>query len=104
PRGAVMRENRERCLAALARCDMLVAAWGVVPPRHSADLAAWLGRPGDSREMAMGRPWHCIGTTADGWPKHPLARGKHRVEIGGPPVRFVQPVRVMGAGMRVAAS
>ena len=48
----------------MRHADLIVAAWGAVD---------WLEGTADEFEL------HCIGTTASGAPKHPLARGKHWV-------------------------
>jgi hypothetical protein len=50
--------------AAAARCDAIVAAWGV----HGGfqDRAAAVGR------LLAGRTLLCLGTTQDGHPRHPL--------------------------------
>lgn len=57
------------------KCDMHMAAWGNIPDPD--DLALWR----EHVEQEAGKPiaWHCLGTTASGAPKHPLARGLHRV-------------------------
>jgi hypothetical protein len=77
-----MAENEMRAVAALSGAAMMVAAFGAID-RGWGDLggllSAMLGP--DPRQA---RPWHCIGTTKDGWPKHPLARGVHRVPRGSP--------------------
>jgi hypothetical protein len=57
------------CLATAA--DFHVMAWGAFP------LAA-----SRASQVLSRHEWytpHCLGTTADGSPKHPLARGKHRI-------------------------
>jgi hypothetical protein len=64
-----------RCL--LEAADLKVAAWGASPLARE--------RAGDL--MAV-NSFVCRGTTADGSPKHPLARGKHRVPDDFEPVPF----------------
>lgn len=49
---------------------IVVAAWGA--HRVAVDQAARYLRAPD-------RVWHCLGTTAAGYPLHPLARGRHFV-------------------------
>lgn len=39
-------------------------------------------------------PLHCIGMTAGGAPKHPLARGLHRVPITAQPVLWTPDMRI----------
>lgn len=64
-------------LGALA--DVLVVAFGAEPLRRFPDhcrrmLAAFTAR--------TDKPLMCLGTTADGMPLHPLARGKHAIRTG----------------------
>jgi hypothetical protein len=69
-----IREN-DRAIAALAEdAAAIVAAWGAVPwARGRADeIARRLAGPAIA-------PFQCLGTTADGSPTHPLARGRNRV-------------------------
>lgn len=63
--------NHEDCAALFGDCALVMAAWGAGADRDDVDR--WLEAVGADRD------WHCIGTTADGSPKHPLARGVHRV-------------------------
>lgn len=69
---------------AIADTEMkLVAAWGLGPA--DADLDHFLHGirlmiDDDEFGMIGVQPnWHCLGTTADGSPIHPLARGRNRV-------------------------
>lgn len=54
---------------ASARADISVAAWG-----SGVDNA-------DLEQVLKGAtvPWQCLGTNRDGSPRHPLARGRHRL-------------------------
>ena len=72
---------------AAASPPMMMAAWGNLVP--APEIQEWLHILG-----CEGRPieWHCIGTTAAGAPKHPMARGKHRVPEGTMPMPW-SPVR-----------
>lgn len=58
---------------AAADAGMVVAAWGTGGDH--------LGRATEVRAMLekWGIPLHCFGQTKDGHPKHPLARGLHRI-------------------------
>lgn len=73
-REAIVR-NAFQAGAHLARCDLVMAAWG--NGADETDLGSWI----DVVEMELARTitWHCLGTTNDGSPKHTLARGVHRV-------------------------
>lgn len=84
--------NAWHCATELSRCEMVMAAWGNGVERM--ELEAWLDGIAIEREAEMlatdtGRPianWHCLGTNADGSPKHTLARGIHRVPDDAKPV------------------
>lgn len=53
--------------------DLIVAAWGAHP---MAAAREWQVR---TLMDANGRTLHHLGLTAGGFPKHPLARGRHRI-------------------------
>lgn len=61
----------------------VVAAWGLGP--IEADLENFLFGvrmmvdDDEHGNVPIAPPWHCIGTTSDGSPIHPLARGRNRV-------------------------
>jgi hypothetical protein len=69
-----MRENDRAIAEAAQQAGSVVAAWGAVPwaRGREARLAAELARAG-------GPPLQCLGTTLDGSPLHPMARGRMRV-------------------------
>jgi len=74
----------------LRACDMIVAAWGNGADR--IDTLFFIDRCDTEYRRLTGkrlRLWS-IGTTADGDPKHPLARGKHRVPDDFKPVLWRQ--------------
>lgn len=79
---AVIERNNARIRAASDGASVLIAAFGAdAGRRHRAHVAQVLGNHfyplrGAARGCA---PFKCLGTTADGWPLHPLARGKHAV-------------------------
>lgn len=62
-------DNRKHLYAMASQSALTVAAWG-------NPGAGGVGDDGDY--TSPGGLW-CIGTTNSGAPKHPLARGKHRV-------------------------
>ena len=71
-----LAENRRRASLVLAPCELMIAAYGVLEGRQIDDLKLWIG------SIAPKRKWRCLGTTAEGWPKHPMARGQHWVPDG----------------------
>lgn len=96
-------DNVDHCARELSLAARRVAAWG--NNADGQDLSWWLEslavqREGitafmrDEREkinkiMDVGRPitdWLCLGQTNQGAPKHPLARGAHRVPPDFEPV------------------
>jgi hypothetical protein len=83
--GAVMIRAAEKHVAAWGNNlpDDLVRAWLQEVAEASADRF-------DDPEDLKPIEWHCIGTTKSGAPKHPLARGKHRVPAGTRPARWSQ--------------
>lgn len=68
-------------LGLLAReADQIICAWGAnAEPARAAEVVATL---------SAHRPVECLGTTADGSPKHPLARGRHRIPDDFEPIPF----------------
>lgn len=56
-----------------AQADLLVVAFGVAPGRMYPELVDGALAAFTSGNNA---PLHCLGTSDDGWPLHPLARGK----------------------------
>ncbi len=74
--------------AALDRASMYLVGWGRPPhdrllPRIRAVEARLLKR---ARERGV--PVVCLGLTQEGYPKHPLARGVHRVSDDQQPIPF----------------
>ena len=56
--------NDEWIIREAARADLVVAAWGTFPKAHK--------RASQVRDILHPRTFHCLGTTLDGSPKHPL--------------------------------
>lgn len=66
-----------RIVAGAIRCsDIVVACWGgmAADRGHIAFMTRMVGE--------AGRQIFCLGETADGSPKHPMARGVHRILPG----------------------
>jgi hypothetical protein len=70
-------ENYQRAGKAMDGCEWLIAGYGALDDDQGADLCRFL-----AETKTTARKWRCLGTTKDGWPKHPLARAKHRVPDG----------------------
>jgi len=87
-------DNIEICAEMLPTAQLHIAAWGNMLPRRVADH--WLQHVAEHSETLHDPTedegsiveWHCLGVTKSGAPKHPLARGKHRVPDGFKPVGF----------------
>lgn len=97
-------DNVDHCARELSAAARRVAAWG--NNADGQDLSWWLesiawqrancGMKSDSEVPAIdpGAPigdWLCLGTTTSGAPKHPLARGAHRVPPDFEPVPWRAP-------------
>lgn len=64
------------------QADLVIAAWGA-----GAWDDFWIERVVEEVQITdRPIPLHCIGTTTGGYPKHPLARGVHRVPDGQQPL------------------
>jgi hypothetical protein len=61
----------------------MLAAWG----NHGQEKAHWYVQ----RCRAEGVQLRCLGLTNSGAPKHPLARGKHRIPDDFEPIPFGDP-------------
>ena len=72
--------NNAEILAACSGAYRVIAAWG--------NDGAIGGRDTIVRRMLdeHGYRLHCLGTTQDGFPKHPLARGVHRIPADLQPI------------------
>lgn len=89
--------NYHRYIAAhLVSIDACMVAWGAPAEPLGFETVMWaeqlfdtINDPDGPRANAL-CAW-CIGTTAGGHPKHPMARGKHRVPNDARPQRFKNP-------------
>ena len=74
--------NAGECATALAECETAIAAWGAMAEEDDVD--AWLENVGARIDHEL--DWNCLGKTLSGAPKHPLARGTHRIPDDQKPV------------------
>lgn len=91
---AVGPENDRYTFEAMQRAGMVIVAWGT--PAAKRIEAMMKDRIAAVRAIAAaaGKELLAIGTTKDGSPTHPMARGKHRVSS------FVQPKPWTGGQFR----
>jgi hypothetical protein len=76
-RDAIHHNLEQAVIPVVKRADFVVAAWGSAPwAQDWADHV--IMRIQEETEKHL----HCLGLTAGGAPKHPLARGRHRVPDG----------------------
>jgi hypothetical protein len=87
---AEMRDANLDMLAAIgAQASLVVVAFGATPGRqHLAAVREAVG----TITLGRGRPLYCLGTTSDGWPLHPLARGRMAIRNDTPLRRWEWPV------------
>lgn len=89
PEWALWRENINICILQINASKTHVAAWGNEPVdyvrRFLQDLADASDCEWDEEEYPPVE-FLCLGKTLSGAPKHPLARGKHRVPSDFKPV------------------
>lgn len=77
--------NDQAILDACTGATIVVAAWGT---NGALDhRAAFVRGLLNERGVKL----HHLGLTKDGWPKHPLARGKHRIPSDQKPIPWSQP-------------
>lgn len=90
--------NIYHCERQMREAQAHVAAWGNNLPQEI--WRAWLQEVAEAADGGCGGgmreddgppiEWLCVGTTQSGAPKHPLARGKHRVPAGAQPIGWSQ--------------
>lgn len=78
--------NAYDCAGMFSNCQLVMAAWG--NGADADDLDRW--RTFVETEIGWPGAWHCLGTTNGGAPKHPLARGRHRIPDDAEPMIWRQ--------------
>jgi hypothetical protein len=79
---AQLQENLDHLARLSAQASMIVACFGNI-----ARDQAWVDHVFEQiASVRPGMPVYCLGTTKDGAPKHPMARGQHRVPNDQQPV------------------
>lgn len=85
------RENISICVEQINAAKAHIVAWGNEPAGYSRlwlqDIAEASGADFDD-EHPEPIDWLCLGTTMSGAPKHPLARGQHRVPADFKPIKW----------------
>lgn len=82
-----LRRNRDVVVERVTGADLVVAAWGAGAWDQELVRRICLAVRMTPRQPAL----HCLGTTESGAPKHPLARGRHRVPPDQNPVLWGPP-------------
>jgi hypothetical protein len=99
-------ENHRFIATELANIDAAIVAWGAPAEPLGFETVMWAERLFDTINDPDGprantlRTW-CIGLTGGGHPKHPMARGVHRVPNDARPLRIENPGTI-GIGEDVA--
>jgi len=77
--------NAAAILIACSQADIVIAGWGVGGDLDSRDVQV--------RKMLASANvrLHHLGLTKDGFPKHPLARGVHRIPTDQQPIHWCTP-------------
>jgi hypothetical protein len=87
---AMMDANDVAIVVASARARFHFVAFGVEPPRRDRDgLERALDMFAGSRSFDL--PLLCLGVSDDGWPLHPLARGKFAIRNDRQPMPWSRP-------------
>lgn len=83
----VLHANQDLVARTARECDQVIAAWGA-----SAWDRTWIDVVVEG-VLTGEAPWRdlwCLGRTSDGSPKHPLARGHHRIPRDQAPIMWAE--------------
>jgi hypothetical protein len=77
-----LQQNVAVIVDEVSKAGAVLIAWGALADRCSD----WFDNVREEIECALpdGVPLYCLGKTLGGYPKHPLARGKHKVPKNAP--------------------
>jgi hypothetical protein len=92
PEAELWQRNINECVPLLLATKTRIAIWGnCLPPEIIADFLECLACAVDADwgddEFAPVQ-WLCLGTNANGTPRHPLARGKSRIPDTFQPIKW----------------
>lgn len=73
------------CSELLRACDMRIAAWGLGADLDDVTYLVDVYEEWQSPDIEPLK-WHCLGTNADGSPRHTLSRGKNRIPDSAKPI------------------
>jgi hypothetical protein len=77
-----LQENAAVIAEEVGRAGAVLIAWGNLGAKCSSWMETVLGTITDA--LPLGVPLYCLGKTKAGHPKHPMARGKHKVPKDAP--------------------
>lgn len=87
-----LQENLGFIVAEAEKAGAALIAWGALAGKTLAS-GDWFDHVFEQIREALpeGVPLYCLGKTLGGHPKHPLARGKHKVRKDAPLIPWVGP-------------